>query len=822
MALVGNLSGSTLYSSKIGITGSVVVANQPDASFPLLPNDALFYVSGSATKKAVFDGGLTVSGSANVAGGGNLVLSNAAGLHKFAVTGSTGNTSVAGTFDVAGASTLASVSVTGASTLASVTATTVSASSDLQVGGNITIQGNISSDANENKSIFSEVTSGDNVISLGGGGQVRTGGDLTVQGNDISGSAGLNLTLGISGLVTTAGNLSVGGTTLNSPQTTFTLLSSPTGITIGGNSTSTTIGKIGGTLTTPGTLAVNGGSITSTATSAGIFTSGVATVGLGLAAHTVTIGATTGSVNVGTLNVGGDLNVAGTVTSVNTTNLEVKDSLIGLGFASGTVAQIAGDRGIIGGIGAGNNVAMFWQNAKSEFVLGRTTSTPSATSVTVASYSNMHVGDIQASIVTASLGFSGSHTTLADGSSAFVAGNNVTITSASNGAVTISAASTPSAAVYIDSTTSGAMFATGSLVLTGGEVGVDAAADKGTDIYFYVSGSLDGSSKSVFGGNVVTSGSVRADLGLSGSLTTLANGTSYLVAGTNVTIASSSNGQVTISAGGGTGADSNASYLVIATTGSLPNERSIAMGTGLLSTDNGAGGSYSIAIDDSVVATVSGTTFKGTVQPDASGFRDLGTTGANWYRVYASQFSGSLTQLTNGTSYLVAGTNVTITSGSTGQVTISATGGGGASYFDSTTSGAIFATGSLAIKGAEAGIDAAADKGADVFFYVSGSKAAGEVGVSLFGGMAVVSGALDVKSPITGSSALFRGDVMPDADMSYNMGAPTMRWANVYTGDLHLRNDRGSWTVIEEESYLSIRNNKTGKLYKFVLEAIEE
>ena len=36
--------------------------------------------------------------------------------------------------------------------------------------------------------------------------------------------------------------------------------------------------------------------------------------------------------------------------------------------------------------------------------------------------------------------------------------------------------------------------------------------------------------------------------------------------------------------------------------------------------------------------------------------------------------------------------------------------------------------------------------------------------------------------------------------------------------DLKLANDRGDYTVIEEEEYLSLRNNKTGKVYKFVLE----
>lgn len=41
-----------------------------------------------------------------------------------------------------------------------------------------------------------------------------------------------------------------------------------------------------------------------------------------------------------------------------------------------------------------------------------------------------------------------------------------------------------------------------------------------------------------------------------------------------------------------------------------------------------------------------------------------------------TKLSGSLQQLANGSSYLVAGTNVTITSQSNGQIAISATGGG--------------------------------------------------------------------------------------------------------------------------------------------------
>jgi len=64
------------------------------------------------------------------------------------------------------------------------------------------------------------------------------------------------------------------------------------------------------------------------------------------------------------------------------------------------------------------------------------------------------------------------------------------------------------------------------------------------------------------------------------------------------------------------------------------------------------------------------------------------------------------------------------------------------------------------------------------------------------------------------------GSILPIGNRTHNLGSPSKHWANVYTGDLHLKNDRGNWTIIEEEDYLSLRNNKTGKLYKFVLQEI--
>ena len=52
-------------------------------------------------------------------------------------------------------------------------------------------------------------------------------------------------------------------------------------------------------------------------------------------------------------------------------------------------------------------------------------------------------------------------------------------------------------------------------------------------------------------------------------------------------------------------------------------------------------------------------------------------------------------------------------------------------------------------------------------------------------------------------------------------GSSTGSFAVLKTGDLELENERGHWSIVEEAEYLSIRNVKTNKMYKFVLEEIE-
>ena len=65
-------------------------------------------------------------------------------------------------------------------------------------------------------------------------------------------------------------------------------------------------------------------------------------------------------------------------------------------------------------------------------------------------------------------------------------------------------------------------------------------------------------------GTLNVSGTIESSLGISGSLTRLADGRSYLSAGTNVTITSASNGQITITAAGGSsspgGSDTQLQY----------------------------------------------------------------------------------------------------------------------------------------------------------------------------------------------------------------------------------------------------------------------
>ena len=183
---------------------------------------------------------------------------------------------------------------------------------------------------------------------------------------------------------------------------------------------------------------------------------------------------------------------------------------------------------------------------------------------------------------------------------------------------------------------------------------------------------IDDSVVATLTGSVFT-GAQKFNQGLSGSLTQLTNGDSYLKAGSNVQITTSSDGSVTIAAPGLSvdGFDRNIEFLVLNATGSVSNERVLTGGTGINTADGGAGSPFTLSVDDDIVATISGSTFTGAVK-------------------FNQGLSGSLTKIQSGLSYLVAGTNVTIASSSNGQVTISAPTPGNA--VDTSLRGAPFIT----------------------------------------------------------------------------------------------------------------------------------
>ena len=73
---------------------------------------------------------------------------------------------------------------------------------------------------------------------------------------------------------------------------------------------------------------------------------------------------------------------------------------------------------------------------------------------------------------------------------------------------------------------------------------------------------------------------------------------------------------------------------------------------------------------------------------------------------------------------------------------------------------------------------------------------------------------------------LFDGHGRPGTNNSHDLGTASHRWRNIYTNDLNLSNEGssndvdgtwGDWTIQEGESDLFLKNNRSGKKYKFNL-----
>ena len=74
------------------------------------------------------------------------------------------------------------------------------------------------------------------------------------------------------------------------------------------------------------------------------------------------------------------------------------------------------------------------------------------------------------------------------------------------------------------------------------------------------------------------------------------------------------------------------------------------------------------------------------------------------------------------------------------------------------------------------------------------------------------------------------GNILPDANGTRDLGANGTRWANIYTSDVDLNNQAkggntidgswGSYLIEEGENDLFLKNRRSGKTYKFMLQEV--
>jgi len=332
-------------------------------------------------------------------------------------------------------------------------------------------------------------------------------------------------------------------------------------------------------------------------------------------------------------------------------------------------------------------------------------------------------------------------------------------------------------------------------------VGGNGGYTAGSDVYFHVSGSIGGAAKSLFGGDLVASGTITSKAGFSGSHTRLADGTSFLAAGTNVTITTASSGQVTISSSGGGGGSPGGSDTFVQF-----NDSGAFGGTGGLTFNKATG---ALQVTGSLIASSSTGifVFDGT-QPTVTVRASVDTTNqAVFY------------QESVGDTYVSNQKN-----GGGLYNTVKTTGGTAVRFMRAIPNAVNYNTIVAFLQGLHDFFDPKLETN-DVSFYVGGKKGSKDSttrGVALFAGDMVVSGSTHMQNggSITGSFSI-QGSIVPSEDSAHTLGTDTKRWAHVYTGDLHLRNERGDWTILEEPDFLCVINNKTGKKYKMMLQPID-
>ena len=336
-------------------------------------------ISSNATVLSLFATNLTVQGFHNA---GTLSLGATIGnaTIRNASTNINGTLTVTGATVIQGALTLnSSLTVTGATTFQGALSTnsTLSVTSNATFGSNIIVNGG---NIQTTSSTFNLVTNTASVINIGttsgssinignGGSTTQFNGNIEIKGASDTSTVGAGSSTNVNLFNTTVTGMNIGASAdiINigsSNSTTYfaggvdianaksftvngtaVLSSSSLGTTVT-NSSLTRIDSSNLTLT--GDLAVNGGDVTSTATTFNLLNSTVTGLNIGGGANTVNIGSTTAVINLGTgtngatVNVKGNLVVDGSTTTVNSTTVTIDDLNIVLADGQTTAAGVDG------------------------------------------------------------------------------------------------------------------------------------------------------------------------------------------------------------------------------------------------------------------------------------------------------------------------------------------------------------------------------------------------------------------------------------------------------------------------------------------------
>ncbi|UTS52182.1 tail fiber protein [Synechococcus phage BUCT-ZZ01] len=361
-------NGASFFGGEVNVPDGTAAA--PGLSFGTTRTTGLFSTGTSV--------GITTNGTTattwDAAGNQVLVGDLAVNGGDITTTATTFNlvNATATTLNIGGAATALTIgATTGTATIRNAT---VAITNALTVGTTATITGDIAAnggDITTTATTFNLVNATATTVNFAGAATALTIGATTGTMTLRNATVAVTNALTVGTTATITGDLAVNGGDLTTTATTFNLLvTNATTVNFAQAATTMSIGAVTGTttvrntlaanaltITTNGTitgdLAVNGGDLTTTATTFNLVDTTATTINFGGAATTLNIGATTGNTNIlnnanvtGNLSVTGNLTVNGTTTIVNSTVVSIDDPVFTLGGDTAPTIDDNKDRGI--------------------------------------------------------------------------------------------------------------------------------------------------------------------------------------------------------------------------------------------------------------------------------------------------------------------------------------------------------------------------------------------------------------------------------------------------------------------------------------------